>query len=207
VDAAWAGAGACSPRVRGHLAGIERADSVTVDAHKWLSVPMGAGMLLTPHATTLAVAFTVHTGYMPPPVDGVAADPYTTSMQWSRRAAGLKLLLTLAVHGRAGYAAQIERDVALGDRLRAELGDDGWQVVNHTPLPVVCAVDPRHDGDVGFHETVAAAVVASGDAWISPVRLAGRPAVRACVISHRTTEADLDLLVTAMHEARAQHPD
>lgn len=203
VDAAWAGAAALSAALRPHLRGIERADSVTVDAHKWLSVPMGAGMLLTRHGGRLAEVFDVATAYMPDAVEGTAPDPYRTSMQWSRRAAGLKLFLTLAVHGRSGYAEQLDRDVRLGRRLREAVRGDGWQVLNDTPLPVVCLADPAHAGDGAFHEAVAAAVVSSGAAWVSAVRVAGRPAVRACIISHRTTEDDVDALVSALGETRA----
>lgn len=65
VDAAWGGATVLSDRLRPLLKGIERADSVTIDAHKWLSIPMGAGMFLTRDAEALATAFRVSTSYMP----------------------------------------------------------------------------------------------------------------------------------------------
>ena len=202
VDAAWAGAAALSDALRPHLGGIERADSITVDAHKWLSVPMGAGMFVTPHSDVLASAFEVTTSYMPAASTGVAADPYTASMQWSRRAIGLKLFLALAVYGRSGYAAQLENDVRLGRQLREKLRFDGWSVVNETPLPVICFADPSRNDDGAFHDAVAANVVASGRAWVSSVRLAGRPAVRACVISHHTTPEDISDLVRALGEVR-----
>ncbi|MGA9859214.1 MAG: pyridoxal-dependent decarboxylase [Solirubrobacteraceae bacterium] len=200
VDAAWAGAIALSDRLATLLGGIERADSVTVDAHKWLSAPMGLGMLVTPHGDLLARAFAVSTGYMPADV-AEAADPYAISMQWSRRFAGLKILLSLALVGRLGYAEQLERDVALGRRLADELSADGWQVVNQTPLPVVCiAQDGR---DAAWHQDVVDRVLSTGDAWVSVVVLAGRPAIRACVISYRTTAEDVDSLVQALRGARA----
>jgi aromatic-L-amino-acid/L-tryptophan decarboxylase len=203
VDAAWAGAAACSRRLRHHLRGVEGADSVTVDAHKWLSVPMGAGMFICRHADALRAVFDVSASYMPLPTSGGALDPYVTSVQWSRRAAGLKLFLTLAVHGRRAYAQQIEDDVRLGSELRAALQADDWRVLNDTPLPVVCVTDPRREGDAAFHEGVAAAVVDSGRAWVSAVQLGGAPAVRACVISHETEESDIRSLVTAMRRARS----
>jgi glutamate/tyrosine decarboxylase-like PLP-dependent enzyme len=203
VDAAWAGAAVLSDVLRPHLAGIDRADSVTVDAHKWLSVPMGAGMLLTRHGGLLHDVFDVATSYMPATSTGanVATDPYTTTMQWSRRAAGLKLFLALAVHGRRGYARQLEHDVALADDLREALRQDGWHVANDTPLPVVCISEPEHDET--FHRAVAESVIASGVAWVSFVLLAGRPAVRACVISHRSTADDVAALAAELRRARA----
>jgi aromatic-L-amino-acid/L-tryptophan decarboxylase len=201
VDAAWAGAAALSERLRPLLDGIERADSVTVDAHKWLSAPMGAGVFLTSHSRDLTSTFRVAAGYMP---SAESSDPYLTSAQWSRRFIGLKVFMSLAAAGRAGYAAQIERDCRMGDRLRERLRERGWQVVNETPLPVVCFVPDDAAGSAGAAELarIAAAVEHSGDAWISLARLDGRPALRACIISHRTTEADVDALCDSLERAR-----
>ncbi|WP_301174627.1 pyridoxal phosphate-dependent decarboxylase family protein [Actinomadura geliboluensis] len=201
ADAAYGGAAALSDRLRPALAGIERADSITVDAHKWLSVPMGAGAFLCTDAEGLAETFRVTTSYMPAEVPGTA-DPYTSSQQWSRRFMGLKLFLGLAVAGRAGYAEQLDHDAALADALRGGLAAAGWDIVNDTPLPVVCFADPGA-ATWEHHEALARRVVEGGRAWISPVRLAGRAALRACVISHRTAPADVDELVRAVGEARA----
>src|SRR5579862_4434470 len=99
VDAAWGGAAILSPRLRGYLAGIERADSITCDAHKWFSVPMGAGMFFCRHPDAVAEAFRVETSYMPKKTAGPVSDPYTSSVQWSRRFTGLKLFLSLAQQG------------------------------------------------------------------------------------------------------------
>ncbi|WP_319462670.1 pyridoxal phosphate-dependent decarboxylase family protein [Micromonospora sp. RTP1Z1] len=210
VDAAWAGAVALSDRLRPLLAGIEQADSVTVDAHKWLSAPMGAGMFLTRHPSALTSSFRVSTGYMP--VDNEdASDPYTTSVQWSRRFAGLKAFLALAVAGRPAYAAQLERDVALGELLARRLAEGGWLRVNDTPLPLVCVVDPAVDalGPVAsqqWHRAVVDHVVRGGRAWISLVLLDGRAAIRMCLTSHRTTADDIAAVVDALGEARRAVP-
>ena len=201
VDAAWAGAIGLSPRLRPLLDGIERADSVTVDAHKWLSAPMAAGLFLTRHPRDLVSTFRVETNYMP---SAEAADPYLIGPQWSRRFIGLKVFMALAAIGRDGYAAQIEHDCRLGERLRARLRDDGWRIVNDTPLPLVCFVPASDDGDAAGAELAAIArhVVASGTAWISVAELAGRPALRACITSYRTTERDVDDLCDALRAAR-----
>ena len=198
VDAAWAGGAALSERLRPVLDGIERADSVTVDAHKWLSAPMGAGVFITRHPRDLTSTFRVAAGYMP---SAESTDPYLTSAQWSRRFTGLKVFMSLAAAGRAGYAAQIERDCRLGDLLRERLSGGGWQLVNETPLPVVCFV-PHGRADAAELARIAAAVEGSGEAWISVAQLDGRPALRACVISHRTTEADVDALFDSLERAR-----
>ncbi|MFI0405987.1 pyridoxal phosphate-dependent decarboxylase family protein [Actinomadura sp. 3N508] len=200
VDAAYGGAAALSDRLRPALNGIERADSITLDAHKWLSVPMGAGALLTTDGEGLAETFRVTTSYMPDDVPDTV-DPYTSSQQWSRRFMGLKLFLSLAVAGRAGYAGQLDHDAALADDLRDRLRATGWTIVNDTPLPVVCFADPA-DATWDHHDALARRVVGSGRAWISPVKVAGRAALRACVISHRTTPADVGELVQAVNDAR-----
>jgi aromatic-L-amino-acid/L-tryptophan decarboxylase len=205
VDAAWGGAAALVPELRGVLAGVERADSVTFDAHKWLSVPMGAGMLLTRHPGALARTFAVSTAYMPRDGEGLdVVEPFQHSMQWSRRFIGLKLFLSLAVAGWDGYADAVRRMTGLGESLRRALTTDGWTLCNDTPLPVVCFVDPAARSDAQV-EAIARAVVESGEAWISPTRLAGvGPALRACITNYRTTAEDVQALVLALHQARAQ---
>jgi glutamate/tyrosine decarboxylase-like PLP-dependent enzyme len=206
ADAAWAGAVALAPEMAPLLRGIERADSITVDAHKWLSVPMGAGMVLTRHPQALERAFRVAAAYMPREAEGLdIVDPFAHSMQWSRRFIGLKLFLTLAVAGWDGYARAIREMTAAGDALRERLGRAGWRVVNDTPLPLACFVDGAHAGGAGAHylSRVAAAVLASGQAWISTLTLSGpRPALRACITNHRTGPEDLDALVAALAAAR-----
>jgi hypothetical protein len=98
VDAAWGGAAALVPELRPVLDGIERADSVTFDAHKLLSVPMGAGMFFTPIGASWSGPFAslVHArASLRPSV----VDPYSVSIRWSRRFIGLKLFLSLLVAG------------------------------------------------------------------------------------------------------------
>lgn len=209
VDAAWGGAAALSDTLRPLLAGIERADSITLDCHKWLSVPMTAGLMLTRHAGALARAFSTHAGYMPPAAEAEGGvDPYATSMQWSRRFIGLKVFLTLAAAGWAGYAATIDHQSAMALRLAAGLAARGWRVVNDPAMLVVCAVDgTRPDGDgADFLDAVAAHVVASGAAWISTTRLGvtARPVLRMCITNVRTAASDIDALLDALDRARAE---
>ncbi|WP_232665842.1 pyridoxal phosphate-dependent decarboxylase family protein [Pseudonocardia sp. TRM90224] len=208
VDAAWGGAVALSDRLRPLLAGIEAADSITVDAHKWLSAPMGAGMFLTPHADALGASFGVQTTFMPAGAGGLP-DPYSSSVQWSRRFIGLKVFLALAAAGRPAFARQLERDVELGELLARRLAEHGWLQVNDTPLPVVCVVDPEADGrdtehSLEWHAAVAARVVRGGRAWLSSLVLDGRPALRMCVTSHRTTATDIEALVSELGTCRRE---
>ncbi|MFE6778464.1 pyridoxal phosphate-dependent decarboxylase family protein [Streptomyces sp. NPDC057702] len=206
ADAAWAGTVAFSERLRPVLAGIELADSVTIDAHKWMSTPMGAGMFLSRHPKAVGESFRVSTSYMP--ADTLGSDPYTNSVQWSRRLIGLKVFLGLAVTGEDGYATQVERDTALGNLLAVRSAGSGWHRINDTPLPLVCVVDPAVDAALSpaeswaWHSAVANKVVERGQAWISPVRLSGRAALRLCITSYRTEAADVTALVDEMDKAR-----
>ena len=201
VDAAWGGAAAFSPKLAPALAGIERADSITWDAHKWLSVPMGAGMFFCRHPDSVRRAFTAATSYMPANVG--APDPYDTTVQWSRRATGLKVFLSLAELGLAGYRDLIERQAAMGDRLRELLGAAGWRIVNDTPLPLVCFTHPDLDAGRPTVPALAAEIQHRGRVWISEVALTGKGrALRACITSYRTEEADLEVLVEEVETVR-----
>ena len=194
VDAAWGGAAIISPALRGNLAGIDAADSITCDAHKWFSVPMAAGMFFCRHADSVGEAFRVETSYMPGKTVGPVLDPYTTSVQWSRRFIGLKLFLALAHHGESGYVEMIEHQARMGDALRKSLTRSGWRVVNTTPLPLVCFT---RDGLVTAK--FLAALYARQIAWMSEVRLGdGAAVVRACITSFRTTESDIEWVVREM---------
>jgi aromatic-L-amino-acid/L-tryptophan decarboxylase len=201
VDAAWGGLAALVPELAGALEGTARADSVTFDPHKAMSVPLGTGLFLTRREGVLERVFSESTGYMP---RSKANDPYARSLQWSRRFLGLRVLLPLAAAGWDGYAASLRRQVALADRLRTALRARRWRIVNDTVLPIVCFVDEvRSDGK--FVDGVARSVIASGGGWISAPRFAnGARALRACVNNHRTTDADIDAFALALDRAREE---
>lgn len=193
VDAAWGGTACVSPRLRNSLAGIDAADSVTWDAHKWLSVPMGAGMFFCRHPEAAGRAFRASTGYMPGDTTG-AADPYSTTVQWSRRFTGLKVFMTLARLGRRRLVERIERQAEMADLLRAGLEQDGWQIVNRTPLPVVCFRRPEI-ADPDAYDALVNILHERGRVWISAVALPFiGPALRACITSYETGSAELRLL-------------
>src|SRR5262249_44771664 len=116
VDAAWGGAAIASDRLRGLLAGIERADSITIDAHKWFATTMGCAMFITTRGPILSEAFHASTSFMPSSVSDL--DPYLNSIQWSRRFLGLRLFLSLAAAGWAGYAEHVERSVDVIARVK-----------------------------------------------------------------------------------------
>ena len=197
VDAAWGGAAIASARHRGVLAGLEAADSLTIDAHKWFATTMGCGMFLTRHPAVLSAAFQVSTGYMPSNV--ASLDPYVTSLQWSRRFLGLRLFLSLAAAGWDGYGAHIERAIELAALLGGQLGARGWTVVNDSPLAVLCLLPPAGSAEPA---AIVRRVLDAGTAWISVAVFEGRPTIRACITNGATTPADVARLVDALEAAR-----
>jgi glutamate/tyrosine decarboxylase-like PLP-dependent enzyme len=200
VDAAWAGAAALSPRLRLCLGPISEADSITCDAHKWFNVPMAARIILCRHRRALELAFRVTADYMPGSPAGVV-DPYLTSVQWSRRFIGLKVFMVLAELGAGGFAAMIERQAETGNLLRDKLRRAGWEVVNDTPLPVVCFTHDRIRSDGASLRAVLNRVYDRGRVWISEVRLGETPALRSCITSYLTDAGDLDVLVEELQRA------
>ena len=194
VDAAWGGSAVLSPMLKPYLAGIEAADSITCDAHKWLSVSMGCGMFFCRHPETVAEAFRADVSYMPGKKVGPVFDPFTNSAQWSRRFIGLKLFMALAQNGEAGYSDMIEHQTRMGDVLRGALKASGWRVVNSTPLPLVCFT---REGLVPSQ--FLAQLHQRQIAWMSEAQLGDTPVVRACITSFRTTESDIDWVVTEMN--------
>ncbi len=206
VDAAWGGTAILSPTLAKHLLGIGHADSITCDAHKWLSVPMGCGMFFCRHPESVARAFHAAVSYMPSRPDGSGSnaastvDPFTHSMQWSRRFIGLKLFMTIAEQGEAGCIARIDHQAHMGDVLRQSLVASGWTIVNDTPLPLVCFT---RKGLVPARllQTLREQQIA----WMSEADLAGVPVVRACITSFKTTEAEIAYVVGEIN--RIAHQD
>ncbi len=200
ADAAWGGAAVVSPNLRRYLSGTETADSITCDAHKWLSVPMGCGMFFCRHRESVAQAFRSDVTYMPGKTTGqaidasVTFDPLTHSAQWSRRFIGLKLFMALAERGESGLAGMLEHQTHLGHVLREALKASGWRVVNSTPLPVVCFTR-----DNLVPTALLAALRERQIAWMSEAKLGGVSVIRACITSFRTTERDVEWVVGEMN--------
>jgi aromatic-L-amino-acid decarboxylase len=195
IDAAWGGAAIASERMRGLLAGIERADSVTIDAHKWLATTMGCAMYITVRGPILSEAFHASTSFMPSSFAGI--DPYLNSVQWSRRFLGLRLFLSLGVAGWTGLAAHLERSVAVIALVRERLTALGWTVANDSALAVLDVLPPQAR-DV---RALVRRVVESGRAWVAPTTFEGRDVVRICATHGETSQSDIEELVAALSAA------
>ena len=198
VDAAWGGALISSDRLRSALAGMELADSATIDAHKWFATTMGCGMFITTHPDVLSSAFQVSTSFMPSNIPSV--DPYVTSVQWSRRFLGLRMFLSLAAAGWRGYGEHVERCVELTELLKIELARRKWAIANCSPLAVLCTMPPP-----GFRQvrSIVDQVLESGRAWIAATVFEGSDVIRVCVTHGETSAEDIiDLVHTLQSQPR-----
>ena len=195
VDAAYGGAAIMSDRLKHFLTGIDKADTITCDAHKWFSVSMSAGMFFCRHKNLVAETFHAGAAYLPQS-DKETIDAYSTTLQCSRRFIGLKLFMTLAQLGDKGYADLIEDQAELGNYLRDKLKNAGFRIINTTPLPVVCFSHPKVENGELTTTEVLKAVYARKKFWISHTKLKNSiPVLRACITSFRTNAKDIDELV------------
>jgi aromatic-L-amino-acid/L-tryptophan decarboxylase len=200
ADAAWGGAAALSDRLRPELSGIELADSLTFDAHKWLSASAATGTFFCKHRLAVMQAFSTEAAYVPERQNDGRVYPFLTTMQWGRRFTGLKVFIMLAELGLPGIAARLEHQAEIGEYLRDELMKNGWRVLNKTALPVVCFNHPRiTEKHISLDEMVSR-LASDQVAWISRTHLQNKiPCLRACVTNFRTQRQDIDVLVEALN--------
>ncbi|HUK87792.1 MAG TPA: pyridoxal-dependent decarboxylase, partial [Terriglobales bacterium] len=204
VDGAYGAAAIFSDRHRELVRGIEQADSITIDPHKWLAMPFAAGVVLTSHPESLQAAFAVATPYMPRVAGTQLLDNFKVSAQWSRRMNSLKFWLTLRVHGRLAYEELIDRQLKLAAGFAAWVRrSEDYELALEPQLPIV---NFRVKG--GSEEEVAAAnaavveaVTRDGRQWISLTRVNGRSVMRMMVISYLTGESNLKQLQEALARA------
>ncbi|HYG98888.1 MAG TPA: pyridoxal-dependent decarboxylase [Terriglobales bacterium] len=196
VDGAYGAAATFSDKHRHLVRGIERADSVTIDPHKWLAMPFAAGVILTRHPATLRKAFEVSTPYMPRLENAALIDNFKISTQWSRRMNSLKLWLSLRVHGRHAYEELVDRQLTIARRFHDWLeASEQFEVASPMYLPIL---NFRVKPNGRTEQEVAAANVAmveevtrDGRYWISSTVVNGRSVIRAMIISYLTGEENL----------------
>jgi len=207
VDGAYGAAAVMSAGHRDLVRGIERADSVTVDPHKWLAMPFAAGVILTRRPEALHAAFAVATPYMPkaarsgpkPPVDN-----FQISTQWSRRSNALKLWLTLRVHGVRTYEQLFERQLRLArgfaDWVR---GSRDFELASEPMLTIVnLRARGRDEGEMAARNAeIVERVTADGRRWISDTIVNGRSVIRVMIISYLTEQRHVEELRRALEEA------
>ena len=187
VDAAYAGSAAVCPELRPLFAGWERADSVGVNPHKWLLVPMECSAFFTRRPAALRDAFSLVPEYLRVSDDVVSLSEY--AMPLGRRFRALKLWAVLRCHGREGLQAVIREHVRLATQFESWVADEpGWELCAPRHFSLVCF---RREGTDAENEELLARVNATGEAFLSHTRLGDRLVLRLAIGNAGTTEADV----------------
>jgi glutamate/tyrosine decarboxylase-like PLP-dependent enzyme len=205
VDGAYGAALIFSDKHRHLIDGIELADSITIDPHKWLAVPFAAGVILTRRPEIMERVFAVHAPYMPKTAGATLPDNSRISTQWTRRMNAMKLWLSLKVHGREAYEEHIDRQMRLAQRFADWVAQSEHFALAAPPVvPIlnlrVKGVRDEHDR-AAVHEAIVAEVTRDGRRWISSSIVNGESVIRVMVISYLTEESHLMGLQEALRTA------
>jgi len=206
VDGAYGGSVIFSNQHRDLLRGIEHADSITIDPHKWMAMPLAAGVILTRHPEMLERAFAVAAPYMPKAAESKGLDNSRISTQWTRRMNSLKLWLTLRVHGRKAYEEHIDRQLSLASHFVSWIkASEHFELAAPQVLPIVAfrfkAPSLSHQQLSETHARIVDDVTRDGHRWISETNVNGHSVLRMMVISYLTEERHLRDLSRALVEA------
>ncbi|HVA37470.1 MAG TPA: pyridoxal-dependent decarboxylase [Candidatus Dormibacteraeota bacterium] len=213
VDAAYAGPAAIVPELRWLMDGVQHADSLVVNPHKWMFVPVDCSVLYTRHEPLLRRAFSLVAAYLETPESDVR-NYMDYGVQLGRRFRGLKLWFVLRFYGRRRLAELLRGHVAMAQELAAGIvREPDFEILAPHPLSVVCLrhvpADLRGDETAldAHNAALAERVNATGFAFISTTRLRGRTALRMAIGNARTTARDVrdtwDVIVRLAREAVA----
>jgi aromatic-L-amino-acid/L-tryptophan decarboxylase len=189
VDAAYAGSAAVCRELRPLFVGWERADSIGVNPHKWLGVPMDCSALWTRRPDDFRRTFSLVPEFLQSPDDAVNLSE--VSIPLGRRFRALKLWAVLRCLGRSGFEERIREHIRLASLFEGWVHDaPGWEVVAPRHFSLVCF---RREGADEENERLLERVNASGEAFLSHARLGDRYALRLAIGNFRTTEDDVRL--------------
>ena len=204
VDAAYGGAARLSAREAGRVPGLELADSVTVDPHKWFFQAYDIGGLVVRSREDLRRTFTQSPEYYRAPrPEEEPLDWYQYSLEGTRRFRALKLWTSWKHLGTLGLGRLVERNVDLALHLTDRLRASGFEVIDPA-LSIVCFRWP--DGGDDAQDALQRALEVSGEGWVSTTVLRGRTYLRAGVVNYLSTRADADRVVDALARHAAALP-
>ena len=200
VDAAYAGTAMVCPELRWAFAGVERADSLVVNAHKWMLTPMDCSLLWSRRPSDLRAAFSVVPEYLRTPAgeDALSLSEYGPAL--GRRFRALKLWAVLRCHGRSGLQEHVRGGIALAAEFARWVAEaPGWSLSAPRRFSVVCF---RSDGSDDENRALLEAVNASGEIFISHCVLDGRYVLRLAVGQLHTSAADVRRAWDALNRHR-----
>lgn len=204
IDGAYGGFGILAEQTEGLYKGMERADSIAVDPHKWLYIPVECGCAIVRHADAMRATFSLVPAYL----QEDRAEPWFSEygLQQTRGFRALKVWLSIQHYGLDGYRKMITQDINTAYELRRKLfARSDFEVVTAGPLSVTCfryvpAGVPEEQLD-DLQRQIVAWTNASARAFITTTMIDGKTVVRACHVNFRTTAADLDVLLDTLTEA------
>jgi glutamate/tyrosine decarboxylase-like PLP-dependent enzyme len=203
-DGAYGAALIMSDRHRHLVKGIELADSVVIDPHKWLAMPFSTSVLLMRHPKLLEQTFSVSPPYLQQSNNEV--DNYKTGLQWSRRMNSLKLWMTLKVHGRKAYEDLFSTQLALASQLVDKIRlCERVELLTLPVLPIlnlrVIAPGLSEQEIAAINDAIVNQLVADGKYWISTTVVNGLSVIRLMVISYLTEPHHVDGLWEQLQKA------
>ncbi|HEY0387867.1 MAG TPA: pyridoxal-dependent decarboxylase [Gaiellales bacterium] len=208
VDAAYGGPAVLAEGLRPLLRGIERADSVAFDPHKWLYIAQSAGCALVRDAQHLADAYQVHATYVWQDRDRTGAGVSLGELgpQYSRGFQALKVWASLLAHGSAAYGRRIAHDAALAHYMASRVEErPEFELATPVGLSICCfAYVPAQPAPQEYasrlNERIMTELQLDGRAYISNAILGGRFVLRACFVNHRTEADDVDAVLDVVAE-------
>ncbi|WP_027349337.1 pyridoxal phosphate-dependent decarboxylase family protein [Halotalea alkalilenta] len=208
VDAAMAGSAMILPEYRWMWNGIEGADSVVINAHKWLGVPFDCSLYFVRDEPHLLRVMSTNPTYLQSETDGVVRNLRDTSIPLGRRFRALKLWFVIREQGVDGLQARLRRDLKLATELAEEVSrTPHWQVVAPVALQTVCVrFEPPGIPEGALDEFTrawASAVNKSGEAFVTPATAGGKWMVRVSIGAPETTDEDVRSLWSLMQSVSA----
>jgi len=212
VDGAYGGFAVLTERGRSLFRGLERADSVTLDAHKWLFQPFEAGCLLVRDVRALEAAFSVHPEYLQDTRLGMEHVNFADrGLQLTRSFRALKVWMSIQTFGVAAFRRSVARGIEFADRAGEEVRASPWlELLSPPSLGVVCfRANPGgmdEDALEAFNEAIQNRVIRDGTAMMSSTRLKGTYALRLCIMAHHTRWSDVEETLRAIEGMAAEGP-
>jgi len=205
VDACYGGAAVLLDEMRSRFAGIELADSIAVDPHKWFFIPITAALLLSRHPELESRAFAAgDTSYIP---QHGGTDPFVRGIPTSRRSSGLAVWMGLRAHGLSVVREAVRRNILLTRLLERLLGERGFHVLPDGELSVACArwepTGLSASALDGLQGRIVSGVVGTGEAWFSTTRCAGKTWLRFNLVNLYTEERHIHRLADLVTEVAA----